>query len=130
MKTFRSMTAMILAIACLCCLAACGSTGTEQTQDPASTLGLPTFDRGVAELVSDNKMYIHDITAADFEPYIQFLQENGFTYNCVDSKQTPEDVLIKNQMWQGKKDDVAITVFLMLDIQSMSNYISVEKVAG
>ena len=118
----RKVIALMLVFALFLTFSACRSKNSEDSEP----LGLPKYDNGTYEVVDEDHLKIYKVTKDDFLKYIDLLKENGYVFNSP-SDETSEETMLKYDFWQGKKDNVNIVVFLMLDTNTLTNYISVSK---
>lgn len=100
----RKFVALALALSLLLCLFACGK----------KDIGLPVYNNIPYEQEDDDTYIIPGIKGEDFDAYLELLRENGFTFTPSEALPTEEEAMAID-LWQGGKDDLNISVWLMLN---------------
>lgn len=122
-KTKNLILTVVLVILLVLCLTACSG----KAKVDVDTFGLPAYDSAICEVEKENKFNLLNTTKEDFVAYVELLRQEGYTFYYEGDNLT-EETAIDMDFWQGKKDDVVVNVYLMIDLETMTNYVSVTKV--
>lgn len=89
-------------------------------------LGLPQYENGTYVIENAGKWEVHDVSRDDFLPFIDFLKENGVTYDPgFAGGDMDEDAAFDMDFWGGIKDGKRLTIFLMFSLKTGENYFSI-----
>lgn len=100
----------------------------KETESTINTFGLPQYDKGTYQLAGENQFNLLGTTKEDFVSYVNLVKQEGYTYS-EDGLNCSEEMAIEMDFWQGKKDGSIVTIHLMIDLNTSTNYIRVNKSA-
>ena len=110
----KKVCALLLALILLFSFCACGKKGPD----------LPVYNGIDYEEKDDNIYIIPGITDSDFDAYLELLRENGFAFFSSDALPHEEEA-VNMYLWQGAKGDMEITVLLMVDPATWTQYLEI-----